>query len=490
MRWTNFGVGLALVALLFGSLGAGLAQGEVSEIDRHVRLELGTTSDFGGGDYVALNMTQNETLAFFGVVYGTEEDPNAVILVSAYIAYLGGAEIRDENGGIMATVPMPVLRVYAQGLALLVEFNDTGFPSSQGRIGAGNGVFDFAKSSDDMMDFDVSATEPIYKAVSLERAWERSDVVETSTVGNGSAKEWTFSLTARNVTYDRIWDRQPGFFDDGSRPGTLEDGVIEEVTFVFRVGARVDEVGVMVPFYRVTLGNDSIIDSEEIEPRFYEGVSLSADFKYDHVIKGWDFTAKSETSKLMLESLIIFGTYIPGPVNNWLDAQFVEGYVEDGTGVAELETFTGDVIDLESNDDIPPEATILAKDSISFRDNWRKNGELTWVSNVTVDEEEKEMSFQIHAGTNGLRITNEKDDKFRGVVLLGGYIYPAGSDIYHDPSYSVQAILVDIQPEFNLAPFVFVGIASVATLGLMGTAIHLRRRSKRRRIPPAFGRLY
>ncbi|MFQ5838778.1 MAG: hypothetical protein ACE5HJ_08380 [Thermoplasmata archaeon] len=476
-----------MLALLFGSVGAGLAQGEVNTIDRHVRLELGTTSEFGGGDYVALNMTQNDTLAFFGVVYGTEDDPNAIILVSAYVAYLGGAEIRDENGGIMATVPIPVLRVYAQGLGLLIEFNDTGFPSTQGRIGAGNGVFDFAKTSDSMMDFDVTATEPIYKAVGLERAWERSEVVETSTVGDGSAKEWTFSLTARNVTYDKIWDRQPGFFDDGSRPGTPEDGVVEEITFVFHVGAKVDEVGVMVPFYRVTLANDTIADSEEIEPRFYEGVSLSADFKYDHIIKGWDYTAKSETSKLMLESLIIFGTFIPGPVNKWLDAQFVEGYVEDGTGVAELETFTGDTIDIESNDDIPEDASILAKDTVSFRDNWRKNGDLTWVSNVTVDDEEKEMYFQIHAGTDGLRIT-EGNDKFRGVVLLGGYIYPAGSDIFHDPSYSVQAILVDIRPDFNSGAIVLLGMASVATLALVGAAIHMRRRSKRRRIPPAFGK--
>lgn len=487
MRWTTLGVSLALLALLFGSVGAGLAQGEVNTIDRHVRLELGTTSEFGGGDYVALNMTQNDTLAFFGVVYGTEDDPNAIILVSAYVAYLGGAEIRDENGGIMATVPIPVLRVYAQGLGLLIEFNDTGFPSTQGRIGAGNGVFDFAKTSDSMMDFDVTATEPIYKAVGLERAWERSEVVETSTVGDGSAKEWTFSLTARNVTYDKIWDRQPGFFDDGSRPGTPEDGVVEEITFVFHVGAKVDEVGVMVPFYRVTLANDTIADSEEIEPRFYEGVSLSADFKYDHIIKGWDYTAKSETSKLMLESLIIFGTFIPGPVNKWLDAQFVEGYVEDGTGVAELETFTGDTIDIESNDDIPEDASILAKDTVSFRDNWRKNGDLTWVSNVTVDDEEKEMYFQIHAGTDGLRIT-EGNDKFRGVVLLGGYIYPAGSDIFHDPSYSVQAILVDIRPDFNSGAIVLLGMASVATLALVGAAIHMRRRSKRRRIPPAFGK--
>lgn len=490
MRWTNIGVGLALMALLFGSVGAGLAQGQVDTIDRHVRLVLGSTDEWGGGDYVALDMTQNETLAFFGVVYGTEEDPNAVILVSAYIAYLGGAEIRDENGGIMAMVPIPVLRVYAQGLGLLVEFNDTGFPSSQGRIGAGNGVFDFAKTSDSMMDFDITATEPIYKAVGLERAWERSDVIETSDVEDGSAKQWTFSLTARNVTYDKIWDSEPGIFNDGSRPGTEEDGVIEEITFIFHVGARVDEVGVLVPFYRVTLDdNNTIVDSEEAEPRLYEGVSLSADFKYDHVIKGWDYTAKSETSKLMLESLVIFGTFIPGPVNQWLDAQFVEGYVEDGTGVAELETFTGGAVDLESNDDIPPEATILTKDTIVFRDNWRKNGELTWVSNVTVDDEETEMYYQIHAGTNGLRVVDENDDKFRGIVLLGGYVYPAGSDIFHDPSYSVSAILVDLLPELNLGPFVFMGLVSVATLVMVGVAVHLRRRSKRRRMPPAFGRL-
>ncbi len=490
MRGISLGVGIALAAFLLSSLGAGLAAAAPTVIDRHVRLVLGTTEDFGGGDYVALDMTQNETLAFFGVVYGTEENPNAIILVSAYVSYLGGAEIRDENGGIMGIVPIPVVRIYAQGLGLLLEFNDTGFPSSQGRIGAGNGVFDFAKTSDSMMDFDITATEPIYKAVSLERAWERSEVIETSTVGEEHEKSWSFRLTARNVTYDKIWDREPGIFNDGSRPGTEEDGVIEEIAFIFHVGARVDEVGVEVPFYRVTLDdNNTIIASEETQPRLYEGVALSADFKYDHLIRGWDYTAKSETSKLMLETLVIFGTFIPGMVNEWLDAQFVEDYVEDGTGVAELETFTGGAADLNSNDDIPPEATILSKDSITFRDNWRKNGELTWVSNVTVDEEEREMYFQLHAGTNGLRIVNETNaDKFRGVALMGGYIYPAGSDIFHDPSYSVSALLVDIQAAFNLGPLAMLAMAAVATLTLLGVAIHMRRRSKRRRIPPAYGK--
>jgi len=42
----------------------------------------------------------NETFALFGVLYGTEEYPNHIILISAYAQFLGGAELRDRSGGV------------------------------------------------------------------------------------------------------------------------------------------------------------------------------------------------------------------------------------------------------------------------------------------------------------------------------------------------------------------------------------------------------
>jgi len=40
-----------------------------------IRLELGTTTEFGSGSYVAVNCTEGYNLAWFGVIYGTEGNP-------------------------------------------------------------------------------------------------------------------------------------------------------------------------------------------------------------------------------------------------------------------------------------------------------------------------------------------------------------------------------------------------------------------------------
>ena len=41
---------------------------------------------------------------------------------------------------------------------------------------------------------------------------------------------------------------------------------------------------------------------------------------------------------------------------------------------------------------------MISKDGINFKDNREKTGALTWVSNVTVDGQEKLMVYQTHAG--------------------------------------------------------------------------------------------
>jgi len=489
MNYTPKIMGVLLALFLVSATAVGLVRADQKDIDRHVRLETGSTNLIHGGDYVAINMTQNGTLAWFGVVYGNESNPNMIILISIYVRYLGGAEVRDEKGVIMVYgVGIPVLTVYAQALLLLLEFNDTGYPSFEGRIGANNGVFDFTRKGEGLEDFDVTATEPIYKMVSLNRSWERSDIIETSTVGNEHSKEWAFSLTAKNVSYDKIWDNGIATNEDGSREGKEEDGVVEKIEFVFHIGATVSQENVLVPWYRVTLNKENeVVASQEIDPRLYKGVGLNAEFKYDHILEGWDYKAKSETSKLMLENFVAFGTFIPDIVRQWIDIQFIENYTEDGMGVAELETFTGGETDIRSNDDIPKEATLLTKDSIIFKDNWRKNGELTWVSDVEVDGKRDAMYYQIHAGDAGIRLRTENDDgTFRGIFLLGGYIYPAGSSLFHDPSFITNALIIDIGIILPIPMIMLIAIAASAII-LLAVVTYVRLTRTKVRVPPNYG---
>ena len=470
--------------LLAGSAGIGVVSADPRDVDEHVRLETGTIMDFdGGGDYVALNMTTNGTLAFFGVVYGTEEHPNHVFLVSLYVKYLGGADVVDANGGHLGTYPIPVLSAHLQGLGFLVEFNDTGYFGPEGRIGGGNGLFDFTRSGSGIEDLNLTATEPVYKALDLKRAWQRSDIQEIAT-GAEHRKEWTFSLYAENLTYGAIWDNGMESPPGGPRPGTAADGVVERVEFTFHVGVDITETNVQVPWYRVTVGKDAegIIDSQADGTRLYKGVGVDSSFKYDHLIEGWDFTAKSDSSRLMLETFVGFGTFVPDIVQRFINAQFGTGYLDTFT-IAQLETHTGGAQEITTTDDLPPEADLVTKDSIEFRDPFRKTGEMSWVSDVEVDGRRDSMVFQVHASEADFdqRVPGD-DGAFHGAVLVGGYIYPAGTTIFHDPTFTASAVIVDLPAGLGAAVVTVLIIAAVSILSVFVTlgavAYSLRRRER------------
>jgi hypothetical protein len=456
MTMMKFAALAAAMMLCMTAMGPATARAEeILSIEDHLALEVGSTQEWDGGDYVALNMTKGDSTAWFGVVYGNESHSNSVTIVSAYLRFLGGAEIRNEDGAMMIPATgIPVLTVYVQKLALLIEFSDDGYlePFSGDKTGAGNGLFDFQNAGCSVDDFDVGSVEPVHKILDLNRSWERSEIVETKTIGS-TEKEWTFTLSAKNLLYDKIWDNEPAENEDGSRKGRDSDGKVHDVAFQFHIGTVLDNYSVEVPWYRITWKDGGPVESSEAGTRAYNGTSLTTDFKFDHWIKDWDY--QSADNLLMLETFTAFGTFIPAFVQNWLDVQFVNATAGEQIGIAELETFTGGEEDINATDTMPAESTRLTKDAIIFKDNWQKVGEMSWVSNVTVDNEDKDMYFQIHAGQN-LNMEGENNDGFlHGILFLGGYVYPMGHDIFHDPSYTAHALFLDIG--VNCGPLAMLG---------------------------------
>jgi len=479
MKSLSAGLPAALIAFLLLSVGlAGVvsAESETNALE-DVTLEQGIADDFEDGKFVAINLSDDATPAWFGVVYGTEDSPAPITLVGIYLRYLGGAEVRDASGGMMIpAVPIPVVTVFAQSLFGLIEFNDTGYPLGDERIGADNGLFDFIGRRS-LERLSPVSFEPIYKILDLKTAWDLSEIETIDDLANGT-KRFDFSLSAQNLTYSKIWDNQPAENLDGSRTGTEDDGVVENVEFRFHVEANVQDITTDVPWYRVTVDDgNNIIASEEVESRIYTGTHISASFKYDHIIDGWDYTSQSNSSKLMLENLLFFGTFIPDAVQNWIDVQFINE-MDEGGGVVEYETEDGEMT-AENTDEIPGESTVLMKNKITFRDNWERCGLLSWVSNVTVDGEEKDMYYQIHAGSaNDMRGENGNGN-VKAIAILGGYIYPAGENLYHDPMFEASSIMLHIGPDFQPLTMLIIVGAMFACVIPVGAVMVMRRRTKR-----------
>ena len=497
MRSTYIGIAsvLAIALLITGSM-AGIVSAATPDPMDKIRIEQGTTSEFGGGSYVAVNMTDGANAAWFGVVYGSEGSPGPITLGGLNLRYLGGAQVANKEGTVLVdAVPIPILTAFAQQMFGIVEFNDTGYKVGVGNAsqtwGANNGLFDFSTNKQIFADNDPTAKyEPIYKYVELKQAWKLSPVEIVNDRSN-QTKHITFSLYAENVTYTKVYD--PNFlFGPQWRNGTVEDGVVAKIAFTFHITASAKTVTAEVPFYSVKIDNNKVVSSEQIASRNYTGTATQTDFKYDHIVDGWDFVSSAPTERLMLENGIFYAVYIPKVVEQWYNAQFVKNNVEGGAGTMEYNDANG-IQQASDPSQVPTKATMITPDGINFKDNWEKTGSLSWVSNVTVDGQEKLMVYQIHAGDSTVAPVKKNDaNGFAKIwVVLGGYIYPAGQSIMHDPVLSLSSIQMDIG--HGAAIVVLLVVAAIVICGVCVFGIVLLRWSSRKRnqnkggqVPPPY----
>ncbi len=486
--------------MLFGAIGvAGSVSGEEEEldIDDYLYLETGTREtedEWDQGDYVAINMTKNGALSWFGVIYGNEEDPNGILIFCAYVRFLGAAEVYEANGNFLGRYPIPIVTVFGQRLAVLFEYKDDGrFTTAIPNFWeehpeyADNGVFDFKKREDDPGLWAISDQhETVTKAINLARAWSRSQVKETSDPEDTTTKSWDFSVWAEDVEYGIENENGEVVLDD---PGN----VVERLEFTFHITANVEEVDITgVPWYNVKVdsGNhESVIDSDYMTSKDYVGVSVLADFKFDHLIEGWDYSGGDGT---VLINHAFFANAIPDKVEEWLDEQFIKNI--KGGGKAEFDALDPTQEDVEmtvmsngTDDDDADNDGILdpklvTKDLIRFKDNWQKIGELTWISDAEVDGEEKNITYQVHGGQS-FQEDNVDDEDFSitGFIIQGGYIYPAGQNIYHDPSLVAIALLFDIGYGINLLPENIVGGQFLVALIAAAVGVTIVKLKKRRR---------
>jgi len=477
---------LALILLAGGLSGIVSAASEPGPMDR-IKLETGTTNEWNGGSYVAVNMTDGINYAWFGVVYGTEGHPAPITIVSANLRYLGGAQVVNEDGKtILNQVPIPVLTAFGQSLFALLEFDDTGYNVPiLGNYGAGNGLFDFSGPT---LWSGTGSFEPVYKYVDLKRAWTLSDV-ETNVNEQNHSKSFTFSLSAQDVPYAKVWDPELGAY----RNGTAEDGVVENLEFRFHIDASAETVTKSVPFYQVTLTDGHVTSSEEITPRNFTSTNVQCGIKYDHIIQGWDSFEGATDPKLMLENVVAFAMVVPEIVEEWYNAQFVKQNIKDGDGSMAY-TVDGATQVVKEQEELPKQSVqVMSNTEISSQDNWERIGGLSWASNVTVDGQQEQMLYQIHVGDEGVLPIGKGADggHLKLLVLLGGYIYPMGMDVVHDPSVFAEAFQIS---DHELRTFVVVMLVGVVVVCLaMLLALLMIRRMNRKgrdkfeyRSPPAY----
>ena len=485
------------------------------------------------GDFIAIRFGDD---SWFSVVYGTDESPNYIHMRSHQKQYLGGATVLNVKGEIIDDAkPIPVIRNTGQALTTLVEFKDQGYQIGGGEhkktIGTDNGLFDHKPKLgwQGHSTFQAGNREPIQKAVSLFTNWTRSDI-EMDLDKEQQVANVNFSLTATNLSY---------LYIDETAPETLP--VLENVTLTFHLQAQAVEKEIDVPWFDVTVERSEVVDSASGGVKHYSGTTINSTMKYDHFIDGWNYTQRDNSSRLMLLTFTSFATFIPQGVAKWFKSQYLEQHLEDGNGMAEyyvdyeIDQTTGDEQtyrkdpgrggregqkagrDEDKQGGKPDEqgkvkyrpdgeylnkVQRLKKNEFAFNDNWERVARFSWVSDVetTIDDQTttENLTYQIHAmqplqlylaKADLVKQTHRLDDYrsrgiAKGIVVMGGYIYPAGDTLFHDPTFETATNLVAIVEAAgdslqkvldDLAAIQLVQVALVAVIAMGAVALTHKR---------------
>ncbi len=448
---TAMAVAIAFVALLALPFVAQPAAAGRIAIPRDTPVvETGTTARYDGGQWVHVRIGD----VSLGVIWSTNASlRRGPALFLDYARFFGAAELYDEQGNYLGTRALPMHTVLMQHFDKMVEFVDVD----------GDGLFDLHIENRTY----TSGDHPV-KVLDLNTAWALDGAIE-QVVTNTSA--WvSFTIRATNVSYRAVWDDVLHAW----RPATPSDGALDRVSLTFRLAATARDGIVTVPVYKVTLANGderrTPTHSEFLENRTYAGRSVAIDGKYDQRIEGWDFTGGPD-AKLAMVTPLSFGNFYGTLIVQWLQQQFGGACLKDGT-FEHCESDAGPTIPVR-----------IARDRLRVAEGWQRTtdaGETYWTSDVTVDGTPATMTFEIY-GAERFAI-NRGDAVFTGFRALGGFVYPQGQVIVHDPGLSATSALAAIVETRNVAPSLLVGL-QVAVVGLALVPALLLRKKLRKGSP-------
>lgn len=359
----------------------------------------------------------------FGILYGTEGSPGFVTLFTRTSRYLGEAEVEDRDGTSLGKRSIKALSYSQHTITQLVEYTDSNR----------NGLYDAQSVSN--ADASAVKSERRVMTADLSVAWH----LETDEYEVGDTTFYLFTLTAWNVT---VRDRSTGTVQANKVLGSIE------LEFVLQVDREVTETS--IPVYRVKVeGQDNEVRSvHRLRNRTARTIRTTGSFKYNVTIDDWP--VYDVNNSMILLTRTSAGVIASPATEKWAGSKVVSDLGINGEARFEDEDDKEHSLSTDertdTNEDGIPES-LSAKDKVSIADNGDVLADLTWVDNATVDGRNVKVRFSVlkvgyeDISTNGKRIT--------GLSVVGGFVYPAGSDIFHDPGIEAEGTEVAFDEVFR-----------------------------------------
>jgi hypothetical protein len=460
-------IALVLIMLLTSfALPAVNASPTTASENAKITTETGITTDLGGGNHFYVKFGSD---AAFGILWGTQQDPNNIYFVSYISRNLGYLNVDEPNGTVLAQKPLKIFTLNAVKLDHLIEYNDSN----------GNGILSYnPQMGNTIGDILGMGREQIYKGVDLNTAWTASNW-QNGTDGNGNLT-WSFTLTATNLTYS-----VPLRYSADNRG----DGVLNSIALTFHLTASTDFVSnISVPQYNVSMTRepmgDKFNDLQNDGDLTFSGNVTSYHVKWDKNIAGWDADPRDKNANLMAEYGILVENYIPPAVTGLMALSECQRMV---AATGDNGTMTADANQLDGASSLS-NAFSLRTPRLTFGGEQTKIGTFEWVQNVTVDGRTENATSQVTA----VMPFNERfrGNDFYGFAAMVGISYPNGKNIVQDPDISSQAVtdlaLASSGPADNgnagtsstprSLPMGLILIASIAIIAVVLATVIIRRR--------------
>jgi len=398
-----------------------------TNLNDQLTVESGNTTAFGGGEQFLIKFGQD---AAFGLVWGTDENPNNIYVVSYMSSYLGYIDVYNAQGNLIED--NHVVKVYnmaAVQMQDIIEFNDTNGDGQvfYWRTPGASGQFDVYNQLPAILH-----PETIYKKVDLNTAWEASEPVYSEVGGN---RTWEITLTAHDLNYAAI--------EEGTDV-EVGDGMLNNLSLTFHLSANSVHVeDINVPQYNVNVtAGGWFYNLHEGQDEAFSGNITSYNAKWDKEIEGWDFDLNNANPTLMVEFGSFVGTYVPPAALGIMALNQYERMIDAMGEGAAVQVNTGTEVRYNESTSISlitEEHFALKSPRLTFGGDKSRVGVFDWVQNCTVDG----VNMQSHSQITGIWPVGAMswDGKlFTGFVTLSGISYPGGAEIIQDPEVSSEAV--------------------------------------------------